>query len=143
MNVDALRSKIPELLTGLGEDPASLALGDDAWVVHRGTVTGYVAILGATEAGADPFLHVKFRVVKLPQRGRETLLRTLLSLNHDLGNYAAFSVDENDCVWLGAGRFCEDVEEPELLELITQTARLADRYHDDLIETFGQEVSLT
>lgn len=143
MELDVLRKKIPELLTSLGEDPAALTLGEDAWVVHRGTVTGYVAILGAAEAEADPFLHVKFRVVRLPQRGRETLLRTLLSLNHDLGNYAAFSVDENDCVWLGAGRFCADVEEPELLELITQTARLADRYHDDLIETFGQEVSLT
>ncbi len=143
MQLDELRRKIPELLTGLGEDPSKLALGPDAWVVHRGTVTGYVAILGADEPEADPFLHVKFRVVKLPQRGREALLRTLLSLNHDLGNYAAFSVDENDCVWLGAGRFCADVEEPELLELVTQTARLADRYDDDLIETFGQEVALT
>jgi len=142
VQLDDLRRKIPELLTGLGEDPSKLALGPDAWVVHRGTVTGYVAILGADEPEADPFLHVKFRVVKLPQRGREALLRTLLSLNHDLGNYAAFSVDENDCVWLGAGRFCADVEEPELLELVTQTARLADRYDDDLIETFGQEVSL-
>ena len=142
MELESLRKKIPELLTGLGEDPASLSLGPDAWVVHRGGVTGYVAILGADEPDADPSLHVKFRVVKLPQRGREALLRTLLSLNHDLGNYAAFSVDENDCVWLGAGRFCADVEEPELLELVTQTARLADRYDDDLIETFGQEVSL-
>ena len=142
MDVATLRLKIPELLTGLGEEPGKLSLGDDAWVVHRGSVTGYVAILGANEPEADPFLHVKFRVVKLPQRGRETLLRTLLSLNHDLGNYAAFSVDENDCVWLGAGRFCADVEEPELLELVTQTARLADRYDDDLIETFGPEVSL-
>jgi hypothetical protein len=142
VQLDDLRRKIPELLTGLGEDPSKLALGPDAWVVHRGTVTGYVAILGADEPEADPFLHVKFRVVKLPQRGREALLRTLLSLNHDLGNYAAFSVDEIDCVWLGAGRFCADVEEPELLELVTQTARLADRYDDDLIETFGQEVSL-
>jgi hypothetical protein len=119
MDVATLRLKIPELLTGLGEEPGKLSLGDDAWVVHRGSVTGYVAILGANEPDADPFLHVKFRVVKLPQRGRETLLRTLLSLNHDLGNYAAFSVDE-----------------------ITQTARLADRYDDDLIETFGPEVSL-
>jgi hypothetical protein len=142
VELDLLRRKIPDLLQELGEDPARLSLGQDAWVVHRGAVTGYVAILGADEPGADPFLHVKFRVVKLPQRGRETLLRTLLSLNHDLGNYAAFSVDENDCVWLGAGRFCADVEEPELLELVTQTARLADRYNDDLIETFGQEVSL-
>jgi len=142
VELESLRKKIPELLTGLGEDPASLSLGPDAWVVHRGGVTGYVAILGADEPEADPFLHVKFRVVKLPQRGREALLRTLLSLNHDLGNYAAFSVDENDCVWLGAGRFCADVEEPELLELVMQTARLADRYDDDLIETFGQEVSL-
>jgi hypothetical protein len=142
MDVATLRRKIPELLTGLGEEPGKLSLGDDAWVVHRGSVTGYVAILGANEPESDPFLHVKFRVVKLPQRGRETLLRTLLSLNHDLGNYAAFSVDENDCVWLGAGRFCADVEEPELLELVTQTARLADRYDDDLIETFGPEVSL-
>jgi hypothetical protein len=142
VELETLRKKIPELLTGLGEDPARLSLGPDAWVVHRGGVTGYVAILGADEPDADPFLHVKFRVVKLPQRGREALLRTLLSLNHDLGNYAAFSVDENDCVWLGAGRFCADVEEPELLELVTQTARLADRYDDDLIETFGQEVSL-
>ena len=143
MKLDDLRLKIPELQTELGEDQAELSLGADAWVVHRGTVTGYVAILGTNEPEHDPFLHVKFRVVKLPQRGRETLLRTLLSLNHDLGNYAAFSVDENDCVWLGAGRFCADVEEPELLELVTQTARLADRYDDDLIETFGQEVSLS
>lgn len=142
MEVDVLRGKIPELLAELGEDRARLSLGQDAWVVHRGSVTGYVAILGADEPEADPFLHVKFRVAKVPQRGREALLRTLLSLNHDLGNYAAFSVDENDCVWLGAGRFCADVEEPELLELITQTARLADRYDDELIETFGKDVSL-
>ncbi len=55
-----------------------------------GTVAGYVAILGADDAEADPFLHVKFRVVKLPQRGRKRLLRTLLSLNHDLGNTRPF-----------------------------------------------------
>jgi hypothetical protein len=142
VDLPTLRRKIPELLTKLGEDPASVALGDDAWVVHYGSATGYVAILGASEPGADPFLHVKFRVVQVPQRGREALLRTLLSLNHELGAYAAFSVDENDCVWLGAGRFCDDVEEPELLELVTQTARLADRYDDQLIETFGPELGL-
>ena len=56
MNVATLRLKIPELLTGLGEDPGKLTLGDDAWVVHRGSVTGYVAILGANEPEADPFL---------------------------------------------------------------------------------------
>ena len=142
MDVATLRTKIPALLTELGENPATVALGDDAWVVHHGSAAGYVAILGANEPDWDPFLHVKFRVIQVPQRGREALLRTLLSLNHDLGNYAAFSVDENDCVWLGAGRFCQDVEEPELLELITQTARLADRYDDELIETFGQDVAL-
>ena len=142
MDVDTLRRKIPELLTKLGEDPSTATLGDDAWVVHHGSATGYVAILGATEPGWDPFLHVKFRVVQVPQRGREAMLRTLLSINHVLGAYAAFSVDENDIVWLGAGRFCDDVEEPELLELVTQTARLADRYDDELIETFGPEVEL-
>ena len=142
MDVELLRQRIPAILAELGEDPAQVSLGPDAWVVHRGTVTGYVAILGAGEEDTDPFLHVKFRVVQVPQRGREALLRTLLSLNHELGNFAAFSVDENDCVWLGAGRFCVDVDEPELRELITQTARLADRYDDDLLATFGSDLAL-
>jgi hypothetical protein len=142
MDVPALRRRIPELLVELGEPTEQVGLGDDAWVVHRGTVTGYVAILGANQADADPFLHVKFRVVQVPQRGREALLAALLRLNHELGNYAAFSVDDSNVAWLGAGRFAADVEDPELIELITQTARLADRYDDELIETFGSELAL-
>ncbi len=142
MDVTALRKRIPEMLVELGEDPAQVQLGDDAWVVHHGAVTGYVAILNANDPEADPFLHVKFRVARVPQHGREAFLRGLLGINHDLGNYAAFSVDDNELAWLGAGRFCVDVEDPELRELITQTARLSDRYDDALAETFGPEATL-
>lgn len=142
MKLEELRQRIPELLVELGEERGQLDLGADAWVVHRGTVTGYIAILGADQEEADPFLHVKFRVAQVPQRGREALLSALLRINHELGNFAAFSVDESGVAWLGAGRFVADVEGPELLELITQTARLADRYDDELIETFGREVAL-
>lgn len=142
MDLAELRQRIPALLVQLGEATEDLDLGEDAWVVHRGTVTGYIAILGADQADADPFLHVKFRVVQVPQRGREALLGALLRLNHDLGNYAAFSVDESGIAWLGAGRFVAEVQDAELLELVTQTARLADRYDDELIETFGAELAL-
>ena len=142
MKLDELRQRIPALLVELGEDGAQLDLGEDAWVVHRGTVTGYIAILGADQDDADPFLHVKFRVVQIPQRGREALLAALLRINHDLGNYAAFSVDDSNVAWLGAGRFVADVEDGELIELVTQTARLADRYDDQLIATFGKDLAL-
>lgn len=142
MKLDELRQRIPGLLVELGEDAEHLELGEDAWVVHRGTVTGYIAILGADQDDADPFLHVKFRVVQIPQRGREALLAALLRINHELGNYAAFSVDDSNVVWLGAGRFVADVEDAELIELVTQTARLADRYDDQLIATFGKDLAL-
>src|SRR5512134_108555 len=135
MDAAALRQRIPELLVELGEDPASVSLGHDAWVVHRGSVTGYVAILGADDPEHDTFLHVKFPVAQAPQRGREALLAALLRINHDLGSYAAFSLDDGGVAWLGAGRFAADVEAAELRELVTQTARLADRYDDQLIET--------
>ena len=142
MDAAALRQRIPELLVELGEDPASVSLGHDAWVVHRGGVTGYVAILGADQPEHDAFLHVKFPVAQAPQRGREALLAALLRINHDLGSYAAFSLDDGGVAWLGAGRFAADVEAAELRELVTQTARLADRYDDQLIETFGHDVAL-
>jgi hypothetical protein len=142
VDVAALRRRIPALLVELGEEPASVSLGHDAWVVHRGSVTGYVAILGADQPDQDTFLHVKFPVVQVPQRGREALLAALLRINHDLGSYASFSVDDGGVAWLGVGRFAADVEDAELRELVTQTARLADRYDDQLIETFGQDVAL-
>ncbi len=142
MQIQDLRKRIPALLVELGEDAANVDLGEDAWVVHRGTVTGYIAILGADQDDADPFLHVKFRVAQVPQRGREAMLAALLRINHELGNYAAFSVDDSNVAWLGAGRFVADVEDAELLELVTQTARLADRYDDQLIATFGKDLAL-
>ena len=120
MQIQDLRKRIPALLVELGEEAAHVDLGEDAWVVHRGTVTGYIAILGADQDDADPFLHVKFRVAQVPQRGREAML----------------------VAWLGAGRFVADVEDAELLELVTQTARLADRYDDQLIATFGKDLAL-
>jgi hypothetical protein len=142
MDAAALRVRIPELLIELGEEAASVSLGHDAWVVHRGSVTGYVALLAADDPEHDTFLHVKFPVVQAPRRGREALLAALLRINHDLGSYAAFSLDDGGVAWLGAGRFAADVEAAELREIVTQTARLADRYDDELIETFGQDVAL-
>lgn len=142
MDAAALRARIPALLVEMGEDPATVSLGHDAWVVHRGGVTGYVALLGADDPKHDTILHVKFPVVQAPQRGREALLSALLRINHDLASYAAFSLDEGGVAWLGAGRFAADVEEAELRELVSQAARLADGYSDQLIETFGRDVAL-
>ena len=143
MDLATLRRKIPELLTKLGEDPASVALGDDAWVVHHGSATGYVAILGAERARGRPVPAREVPRGPGAAAGPGGAVRARCSASTtSSARYAAFSVDENDCVWLGAGRFCDDVEEPELLELVTQTARLADRYDDQLIETFGPELGL-
>lgn len=142
MQLAQLRDAIPALLVELGEDARTAQLGQDAWVVHHGSAMGYVAILGADVPQADPFLHVKFRILRAPAEGAETLYRTLLALNHDLGSFASFSLDEQGQVWLGAGRFAEDLEPAGLREVIVQTAQLADRYDDQLITMFGKDLAL-
>jgi hypothetical protein len=138
MDIAALRQAIPALLTELGEDAKAAELGPDAWVVHRGSTMGYVAILGGDDPGMDPFLHVKFQILQAPAEGGELVFRRLLRLNHDLGSFAAFSLDEHNIVSLGAGRFVADLDEGELREVVTQTARLADRFDDELVDFFGE-----
>ena len=143
MDLADLRQRIPAILVELGEDKETVALGTDAWVVHHGSTMGYVAILGADVPDADPVLQVKFRIIRAPAEGSEELLRTLLQLNHEMADVAAFSLDEQDIVWLGAGRFVEDMNsEVELREVIGQTAQLADRYDNKLLEAFGKDLEL-
>ena len=142
MQLEELRHRIPSLLIELGADPASVSLEKDAWVVHHGSAMGYVAILGADNAEADPVLQVKFRLLRAPREGGEELFRTLLQLNHEMADVAAFSIDEQDIVWIGAGRFVEDLSDSELREVIGQTAQLADRYDDKLLEAFGRDLAL-
>jgi len=137
-----LRRRIPAILVEQGENADTVTLGPDAWVLHHGSAMGYIAILGADAADADPVLQVKFRIVRAPKEGGEELFRTLLHLNHEMADVAAFSIDEQDIVWLGAGRFVEDLTEGELREVIGQTAQLADRYDDRLLEAFGKDLSL-
>lgn len=142
MDLAELRQRIPTFLVELGEKAETVSLGEDAWVLHRGSTMGYVAILGADSAEADPVLQVKFRLLRAPREGGEELFRTLLGLNHDMADVAAFSIDNQDIVWLGAGRFVEDLTDSELREVITQTAQLADRYDDRLLELFGRDLAL-
>ena len=101
-----------------------------------------VAILGADTEGVDAVLQVKFRLLRAPKEGGEDLFRTLLSLNHEMADVAAFSIDNQDAIWLGAGRFVEDLTEGELREVIGQTAQLADRYDDLLLNAFGKDLAL-
>jgi len=142
MELAELRQRIPAILVELGEDADHVALGDDAWVVHHGSSMGYVVILGADTEGVDAVLQVKFRLLRAPKEGGEDLFRTLLSLNHEMADVAAFSIDSQDAIWLGAGRFVEDLTEGELREVIGQTAQLADRYDDQLLKAFGNDLAL-
>ena len=142
MDLGELRQRIPAILLELGENADDITLGEDAWVVHHGSSMGYIAILGAETEGVDPVLQVKFRLLRAPKEGGEELFRTLLGLNHDMADVAAFSIDNQDTIWLGAGRFVEDLTEGELREVIGQTAQLADRYDDKLIEAFGKDLEL-
>jgi DNA-directed RNA polymerase delta subunit len=40
MDLAALRQRIPALLVELGEDAKTISLGEDAWVLHRGSTMG-------------------------------------------------------------------------------------------------------
>ena len=75
MDLAELRRSIPAFLVELGEDAKTVSLGEDAWVLHRGSTMGYVAILGAGSAEADPVLQVKFRLLRAPKEGGEELWR--------------------------------------------------------------------
>jgi hypothetical protein len=142
MDLAELRQRIPALLVELGENAETISLGPDAWVLHHGSAMGYIAILGADVQDADPVLQVKFRILRAPKEGGEELFRSLLHLNHEMADVAAFSIDDQDIVWLGAGRFVEDLSEGELREVIGQTAQLADRYDDRLLDAFGKDLAL-
>jgi len=144
MNIEQLRAAIPEVIRPYVKPGIDPVLAPEAWALQRGSTSGYLAIIdaGAPDGAAEPFVHVKFMIMKVPASGEAAFLRRLLELNHDLGNFAGFSVDTHDRVWLGAGRFAADLEPAELSELISQTARLSDRFDDQLLEAFGRENAL-
>ena len=143
MDVAAVRAAIPAAIDALGGDSRVSALGPDAWAIFRGTVLGYVAlIVPEGESEPDSIVHVTFPILRVPGEGAEPLFQRLLELNHELGSFASFSLDSRGKVWLGAGRFAADLDEPELRELIAQVAGLADRYDDELLEQFGRHLAL-
>jgi hypothetical protein len=146
VNAAELRRAIPAAIDALGGDSRIAALDQDAWAIFRGSATGYIALIAADEeevdAGANAIVHVTFPIIRVPETGAEPLLRYLLELNHQLGDFAAFSLDAHGKVWLGAGRFAADLDDAELRVLITQVAELADRYDDELLERFGRELAI-
>jgi T3SS (YopN, CesT) and YbjN peptide-binding chaperone 1 len=144
MEVDDLRTAIPAAIDALGGDSRVSVLGPDAWAIFRGTALGYVALIVPDDGDAEPdsIVHVTFPILRVPDQGAEPLFRRLLELNHELGSFASFSLDSRGKVWLGAGRFAQDLDEPGLRELIAQVAGLADRYDDELLEEFGKDLAL-
>jgi sugar/nucleoside kinase (ribokinase family) len=143
MDAAELRRAIPAAIDALGGDSrVSSALGPDAWAIFRGRVLGYVALITPEDGDGESIVHVTFPILRLPPEGAEPLLRRLLELNHELGAFASFSLDARGKVWLGAGRFAEDLSEQELRELIAQVAGLADRYDAELLEAFGSALAL-
>ena len=143
MDAAELRRAIPAAIDALGGDArVSSTLGPDAWAIFRGRVLGYIALIGPEDAADDSIVHVTFPILRLPAEGSEPVLRRLLELNHELGAFASFSLDGRGKVWLGAGRFAEDLNDHELRELIAQVAGLADRYDAELLEAFGRSLAL-
>jgi hypothetical protein len=144
VNIDALREAIPAAIDALGGDSRVSALDHDAWAIFRGTATGYIALIaGADEQESSAIVHITFPIIRAPSEGAEPLLRHLLELNHQLGDFASFSLDPRGKVWLGAGRFAADLDEPQLRVLIAQVAQLADQYDDELLDQFGRELALS
>ncbi|HEX5385221.1 MAG TPA: YbjN domain-containing protein [Gemmatimonadales bacterium] len=143
MDIEALRHAIPAAIDALGGDSRVSELDQDAWAIFRGSVTGYIALIASEdEADADPVVHVTFPILRVPAEDAEPLLRHLLELNHQLGNFASFSLDPHGRVWLGAGRFAAELDESELRVLIAQVAELADRYDDELLDQFGRQLAI-
>lgn len=143
MTLDDLRASIPATIDALGGDSRVSALDHDAWAIFRGTATGYIALIaGEDDDDANAIVHITFPILRVPERGAEPLLRHLLELNHQLGDFACFSLDQRGKAWLGAGRFAADLEEKELRVLIAQIAQLADQYDDELLDRFGRELAV-
>jgi hypothetical protein len=143
MDAAELRRAIPAAIDALGGDARiSSTLGPDAWAIFRGRVLGYIALIAPEDGEGDGIVHITFPILRLPDEGAEPVLRRLLELNHELGAFASFSADGRGKVWLGAGRFAENLNDHELRELIAQVAGLADRYDAELLEAFGRALAL-
>lgn len=136
-NLRSCVKMVEQVVTDLGLDPddnrVKTPTGQPAWGLRRGSAAIYV-FLQATEG--KNYIQVISPVVKVPGQDGQALLRRLLELNASTLIGAAFGVRGDDVV-ITADRSTADLEASEVREMISRVGAYADRFDDELVQTFG------
>lgn len=124
------------ILQGIGSGTLDVGFREP---IRRGSASGYVSVTGDAEEQDNLLLRVSLTIMKVAPGRERNLYRRLLELNRTFQGRASFSVDDDDIVWLTAGRPVEDLDPSEIIDLILWTSEQADRFDDILLEEFGYE----
>lgn len=131
--ITSLMDLVERILDGL--DDGTLVAGFEE-PIQRGSATGSVRVVEDSDH-AENLLVVRLSLMKVPETADAAFYERLLELNHESLGRAAFSVGDDDVVFLTAGRPVADLDPGELIDLILWTSEYADELDDQLIADFG------
>lgn len=110
--------------------------------IQRGSATGHICVVRDGDEADGLLLIVRLAIMRCPSNDPAAFHQRLLRLNHALRGKMAFSVSDDEVVYLTAGRNVEDLDPGEIIDLILGTSQEADNYDDLLLTEFGEEYAL-
>ena len=133
------RELVGALFTAASGEAEGSEIAPDAWSIRKGSAYGFVFLAEDDKEPDNSSLYVSFRIMKVPLSEELSFYRRLLEINSTLSGRSSFSVDQENIVWLNAGRKVLDLSATELHELIDHTSKAADYYDDLLLDSFGRK----
>lgn len=110
--------------------------------IQRGSASGHTCVVPDSANPDGLLLVVRLAIMRCPSNDTAVFYERLLKLNHELRGKMAFSVSDDEVVYLTAGRNVEDLDPGEIIDLILGTSEEADNYDDVLLTEFGKEHAL-
>jgi hypothetical protein len=137
-----VRNFIAQVFDHLGVDSYDARLNKNAWGITKGSVGGLIGLFESEDDAEESVVYATFRIMKVPATKSLPFFRKLLEINGKLFGRAAFSVDDENIVWLQSGRLIMDLDVREVVDLVLYTSQVADFYDDQLLDEFGRENGL-
>lgn len=130
---------IESFLQSAGIDSYEARIDEDVWLFRRGSAGGHLALIEDQDEPDWSRLYISYAIMRVPRDQETRFYRKLLELNDHFGGTCSFSVDEQDVVWISAGRKLTGLDVSELEDLVLRTGFYADKYDDVLLDEFGRE----
>lgn len=139
-SVDKTRTMIGDAIKGLGANPDQSRIGQDTWLVAKGSAAVVIRLVSSDPNRKFAFVQVASAVMKSP--GSPGFREELLKLNFDMGGLATFALTPQGEVHLTAARTIEGISSAEVAQLVAQVAHFSDMYDDKLLDKYGRQFAL-